>query len=149
VSDGARELPGRPRGGLRGVRPGLALVQSLVVLQALDAAARYGPSCGDGRRQDARREAAHRVGAVPRPRLRDRMLRGPTRRQQLDGRRPLWPLPVDRVPGDPSHGIGPLGERPVEGGRDPCRRLARENAGDTDHRQRVALADNGRRLTCA
>src|SRR2546422_10784717 len=36
---------------------------------------------------------------------------------------------------------------PEEGGRDPRRRLARENAGDTDHREPVALGDKRRRLT--
>src|SRR5207302_747207 len=43
VNDGAPELPGRPRGRCRGVLAGLALVQSPVVLQAVDAAARPGP----------------------------------------------------------------------------------------------------------
>src|SRR6266550_2472245 len=41
--------------------------------------------------------------------------------QQLDGRGPLRLLVVDRVPGHHSHGIGPLGEHPLEGGRNPCR----------------------------
>src|SRR5207302_1618303 len=87
----------------------------------LAAAARHGPCRRDGWREDARGEAAHRAGPVPRPRLRDRALRGPTRRQRWARRGALRPLLVGRVPGDPAHGIGPLGEHPVEARRHPCR----------------------------
>ena len=76
---------------------------------------------------------------MPRPRLRGRALSGTARRQQRAGRGARRPLLVGRVSGHPPHGVGPLGQRSVEGGRDPCRRLAREAAGDTDHRERVAL----------
>src|SRR2546422_8457893 len=140
-SDGTRELPACPRGGGRHLRAGLAVVQSLAVLQALDAAAWPRSGRGDGRRQDAGGKVAGRVRAVLPPSLRDHALRGSSRYYQLAERGPLWSLLVDRISGDSSHWIGAVGQRPVEGGRDPRWRLAREDAGDSNHRERVALAD--------
>src|SRR6266571_6673280 len=85
VNDGARELRRCPRGSRRRVRARLALVQSPAVLQAVDAAARHGSRRSDGGRKDARGEAAHRAGAVPRSRLCDRAPRRAPGHQQLDG----------------------------------------------------------------
>src|SRR5712691_6749707 len=140
-SDGTRELPACPRGGGRHLRAGLAVVQSLAVLPTLDAAAWPRSGGGDGRRQDAGGKVAGGVRAVLPPGLRDHALRGSPRHYQLAERCPLWSLIVDRISGDSSHWIGAVGQRSMEGGRDPCRRLAREGAGDSDHRERVALAD--------
>src|SRR6267378_7233552 len=140
--DGARELSACPRGCCRRVRAGLALVQSLAVLQTLDAGAWPRSRRGYGRREDAWGEVAGRVGAVLPPCLRDHALRGPPGDRKPDGRRSLRSDAVDRISGDHPRGFGALGKQPGEGGRDPRGRLAREAAGDSDHRDSVAVASS-------
>src|SRR5467141_2877333 len=138
-NDGARELSACPCGGRRRVRTGLAVVQSVAVLQTVDAGPWARSRRRDGRREDAWGEAARRVGAVLAPCLCDRALRGPPRYRQLLRRRPLRFVPVDRLSREHSDGIGSLGEHLGEGGRDPRVRLAREAVGDSDHRDSVAV----------